>query len=182
MLSVKLTAFSKVLITLIVVGAVGAGIYVNRDKLAPGAKTTDSQVPPVARLPEPPATPGDTRPGDTKPGASTTQPATPALESKPGCTDKPEVRFYVWAWNAQMGLMLANGGKQAAEKSLMCAKGVNLKLIREDNTDTMQSLLLSFAEELKKGDKNPSKGAHYVGIMGDGSAAFLKGINDRLVK
>src|SRR5262249_37294245 len=88
----------------------------------------------------------------------------------------------VWAWNAQMGLMLANGGKQAAEKSLMCAKGVNLKLIREDNTDTMQSLLLAFAEELKKGDKNPAKGAHYVGIMGDGSAAVLKCINARVVK
>src|SRR5262249_39777936 len=103
-------------------------------------------------------------------------------EPKAGCADKPEVRFYVWAWNSQMGMMYAAGGKQAAEGSLMCKHGVNLKLIREDNTDNMQALLLAFAEELKTGAKNPGKGAHFVAIMGDGSAQFLKGINDRLGK
>ena len=74
-----------------------------------------------------------------------------------------------------MGLMYATGGKQAAEGSLMCKHGVNLKLIREDNTDNMQSLLVAFAEELKKGDKNPAKGAHFVAIMGDGSARVPEG-------
>jgi len=100
----------------------------------------------------------------------------------PGCADKPEVRFYHWAWNAQMGMILANGGKQAAAGSLMCKNGVNLKLIREDNTDQMQALMATFAEGLKKGEKNPASGAHFVAIMGDGSAVFLKGLNDRLRK
>ncbi|HKA90806.1 MAG TPA: OmpA family protein [Haliangiales bacterium] len=171
----KLTAFSKVLITLIVVGAVGAGVYLNRDKLMPGAKKVDSNVPPTAQLPDQPAQPTGDKPAPPAPKPMMAEP-------KPGCADKPEVRFYVWAWNAQMGMMYATGGKQAAEGSLMCKHGVNLKLIREDNTDNMQSLLLAFAEELKKGDKNPAKGAHYVGIMGDGSAQFLKGLNDRLAK
>jgi outer membrane protein OmpA-like peptidoglycan-associated protein len=174
---VKLTAFSKLLITLIVVGAVGAGLYLNRDKLAPGAKKVDSNVPPTAQLPDQPAV----QPGDkAAPKTPTARP--PMAEAKPGCADKPEVRFYVWAWNAQMGMMYATGGKQAAEGSLMCKHGVNLKLIREDNTDNMQSLLLAFAEDLKKGEKNPAKGAHFVAIMGDGSAQFLKGLNDRLGK
>jgi OOP family OmpA-OmpF porin len=100
----------------------------------------------------------------------------------PGCADKPEVRFYHWAWNAQMGMILANGGKQAAAGSLMCKNGVNLKLIREDNTDQMQALMATFAEGLKRGEKNPASGAHFVAIMGDGSAVFLKGLNDRLRK
>jgi outer membrane protein OmpA-like peptidoglycan-associated protein len=78
--------------------------------------------------------------------------------------------------------MLATGGKQATEGSLMCKRGVNLKLIREDMTDQMQNLLVTFAEALKKGEANPKVGAHYVAIMGDGSAAFLKGLNDRLAK
>jgi OOP family OmpA-OmpF porin len=98
----------------------------------------------------------------------------------PGCPTLPEVRFYHWAWNAQMGLMFATGGKQAAAGSLMCKHGVNLKLIREDSADNMQAQLVSFAEALKSGAANPSKGAHFVAIMGDGAAMFLKGLNDRL--
>jgi len=170
---VKLTAFSKILITLVVLGAVGTGLYINRDKIAPSAKPQGSNVPPSAPLPDP-AAPND--------GKTPAHPVAALPEAKPGCATLPEVRFYLWAWNAQMGLMQATGGKQAAEGSLMCKHGVNVKLVREDNTDNMQSLLLSFAEELKKGEKNPPKGAHFVAIMGDGSAQFLKGINDRLVK
>jgi len=113
------------------------------------------------------------------PAAATTKAPAPA---GPGCADKPEVRFYHWAWNAQMGLILATGGKQATAGSLMCKNGVNLKLIREDNTDQMQALMATFAEGLKKGEKNPAAGAHFIAIMGDGSAMFLKGLNDRLRK
>jgi ABC-type nitrate/sulfonate/bicarbonate transport system substrate-binding protein len=111
--------------------------------------------------------------------------AGPAAATKPAasdCAGKPEVRFYHWAWNAQMGMILANGGKQTAPDSAMCKHGVNLKLIREDNTDQMAALMATFAEGLKKGEKNPAAGAHFVAIMGDGSATFLKGLNDRLRK
>jgi OmpA-OmpF porin, OOP family len=107
--------------------------------------------------------------------------AAPAAAASP-CAGKPEVRFYIWAWNAQMGMILSNGGKQAAPGSPMCKHGVNLKLIREDNTDQMQALMATFAENLKKGQAQPATGAHFVAIMGDGSAVFLKGLNDRLRK
>jgi len=162
----KLTPLSKGLITLLVLGAVGAAVYTNRDKLsklAPEAEHQKSAVPPKAELPSDPSL------------------AVPAAGA-PGCADKPEVRFYHWAWNAQMGLIYATGGKQAAQGSLMCKNGVNLKLVREDNTDQMGNLMASFAEGLKKGEANPSQGAHFIAIMGDGSAAFLKGLNDRLRK
>src|SRR5215471_19963163 len=79
-------------------------------------------------------------------------------------------------------MILATGGKQAVEGSLMCKYGVNLKLIREDNTDQMQALMATFAEGLKKGEAQPANGAHFIAIMGDGSAMFLKGLNDRLRK
>jgi outer membrane protein OmpA-like peptidoglycan-associated protein len=162
----KLTPLSKTLVTLLVLGAVGTAVYKNRDKLsqlAPEAEHQKSAVPPKAELPSDPAL------------------AVP-VAAAPGCAGKPEVRFYHWAWNAQMGLIYATGGKQAAEGSLMCKNGVNLKLIREDNTDQMASLMATFAEGLKKGEANPSQGAHFVAIMGDGSAPFLKGLNDRLRK
>ena len=102
--------------------------------------------------------------------------------STPGCLDEPEMRFLLWAWNSQMGLMFANGGPQATENSLMCSEGVNLKLLRQDDPAKMQEELVTFAQELKRGNANPSKGAHFVAIMGDGSAAFLKGLNDTLKK
>jgi len=101
-------------------------------------------------------------------------PAAPA-----GCADKPEVRVLVWAWNAQMGAMLATGGPQAVKGSLMCRNGVNLKLIRQDDSGKMQESLVAFATELAK-TPNPTDGAHFVVIMGDGAATFLKGLNDAL--
>lgn len=62
--------------------------------------------------------------------------------------------------------------------SLICKHGVNLSLVREDNADQMANL----GEALKRGEAEPRKGAHFVTIMGDGSAQFLKGLNDRLAQ
>src|SRR3954468_9837629 len=102
---VKLTPLAKLLVTLVILGAVGAGVYSQRDKLFPGKKPQTVSVPPKVDLD----------------GSGSAAVATPkvALDSKPGCADKPEVRLYHWAWNAQMGMMYATGGKQAAEGSLM---------------------------------------------------------------
>jgi outer membrane protein OmpA-like peptidoglycan-associated protein len=137
--------------------------------IAPAAPTRESAVPVKADLP-------NTTPSSQ--GAPTGSFTPPGKE--PGCTDKPEVRMLVWAWNAQMGAMLANGGPQATTGSLMCRHGVNLKFIRQDDSSKMQEELVAFATELSQGKANPTRGAHYVCIMGDGSATFLKGVNDTL--
>ena len=100
----------------------------------------------------------------------------------PGCADKPEVRLLGYAWNAQMGLLYANGGAQATPGSLMCRHGVNLKFIRQDDNGKMQEALVAFATQLSQGNPNPDKGAHFCAIMGDGSAAFLQGLNTTLAK
>ena len=140
------------------------------DKVVPAAKGRDSVVPESADLPDLPAS-------QAAP-ASNQNVAMPG--ERPGCTDQPEVRLYHWAWNAHMGAMFANGGKQSTEGSLMCKNGVNLKFIREDDVSKMQEGLIAFASALKDGEQNPSRGVHFVTIMGDGGAAFLKGLNDTL--
>ena len=162
----KLTPLAKALISVVVVGAVGLGIYKERDRLFPGKKPAETQEVGKVVLPDDPT-------------ANKTQ---PVMTGKPGCADKPEVRLYHWAWNAQMGLMYATGGPQATEGSLMCKHGVNLKLVREDDTNNMQAQLATFAQELKNGAKNPTKGAHFIIIMGDGGAQFFKAMNDNLDK
>jgi OOP family OmpA-OmpF porin len=174
----RLTVAGKAVGTILAVGVlVGAWRLWNRygsgisEKLAPSARVKESVVPAKADLPPL----SGTQSAGSSSGGSTALPGT-----QPGCTDKPEVRMLVWAWNAQMGAMFANGGPQATQGSLMCQHGVNLKFIREDDSSKMQEALAAFATDLKAGHANPSKGAHFVGIMGDGSATFLKGLNDTL--
>ncbi len=156
---------------------VGAGIvgyalkeYGILDKLIPSAKVRSSTD--IERIELPTTT--------TSSSSNVTAVSMPG--SRRGCDDKPEVRFYHWAWNAQMGLMFATGGPQSSDGSFMCKEGVNLRFVREDDSSKMQEALVAFATELKGGTKNPTKGAHFVAIMGDGAATFLKGINDTLRK
>ena len=112
------------------------------------------------------------------PAAAVEAAAMPGM--RPGCADLPEVRFLHSAWNAQMGLMFATGGPRATEGSLMCSHGVNLKLIREDDIGKRAEALAVFARELAAGTASPEQGAPFISIPGDGSAAFLQGLNDSL--
>lgn len=86
----------------------------------------------------------------------------------------PEIRVLVWAWNSQMGLMLANGGKQTTQNSIMEKHGVKVKLTRQDDAEKMKADLAAFAQEHYNGNKQPTGGAHFVQIMGDGSAQFAE--------
>ena len=99
---------------------------------------------------------------------------------KPGCADLPEVRLLHRAWSSQMGLMFAAGGRQATAGSLMCRYGVNLKLTREDDAGRMREALAAFARELRGGAAQPAQGACFAVVSGDGTAAFLKTLNDSL--
>src|SRR5687768_1361255 len=174
----QLTPLGRVLVVLSGLAPVGYGLYRYGaldglkgvvDKIAPKAKERASVVPQKADLPE--AQQGD---------ASTQVAALPMPGAGVGCSSKPEVRALIWAWNSQMGLMFANGGAQSTDGSLMCKNNVNLRLIRQDDVSKMQEDLITFANEVKKGNRQPTKGAHFVSIMGDGTATFLKGVNDTL--
>jgi outer membrane protein OmpA-like peptidoglycan-associated protein len=169
----KLTPLAKVIIVLALL--VAAFFSVRRfapgllDKIVPSAKAREAVVPAKADLPDLPTS------AATASNRTFSMPGT-----GPGCEDKPEVRFYHWAWNSQMGLMFATGGPQSTEGSLMCKNGVNLKFNREDDAGKMQEALIAFATDLQAGQANPKRGTHFVAIMGDGSATFLKGLNDTL--
>ena len=138
-------------------------------KLVPQAATKESVVPTRADLPNAAYSAAS--------GLAVSLP-----ESDPGCTDRPEVRMLGYAWNAQMGLLFANGGPQATRGSLMCKYGVNLRWERQDDNGKLQENLVAFANELKRGNKNPGSGVHFITIMGDGAAAFLAGLNETLAK
>jgi OOP family OmpA-OmpF porin len=172
----KLKTPGKIAIFLVVLGIIFGGYRFMSARgmvpdIIPGAKTKGSEVPIVRDIKDRataaiPANVGDIRmPGDS------------AVSG-----DKGQVRFLCWAWNSQMGMMFANGGPKTTEGSLMQKNGVNLQLTRQDDASKMQEALLAFATELSQGNANPTKGAHFVAIMGDGSAAFLAGLNKQLEK
>lgn len=141
------------------------------EKLAPHARTRASVTPQEAQLPEF---------IEAQAGISPTAAALP--QAGPGCANRPEVRVEVWAWNAQMGLMLATGGAHATVGSAMCAHDVNLSLSRQDDGTKMREDLVAFATALKNGESQPKTGTAFVAVMGDGSAAFLSELNATLDK
>jgi outer membrane protein OmpA-like peptidoglycan-associated protein len=157
-------------LTVVILAVLGYIGYHYRDTLIPGRSGQSSVTPKTVDLAPGPETPGSVNANYKTPG------------SRPGCTDASEIRMNLWAWNSQMGLMAATGGKQAAEGSLMCDEKVDLHLIREDDGNKMQENLTAFASALKNGEAQPKDGVHFVAIMGDGAPAFLKGLNDVLGK
>jgi OmpA-OmpF porin, OOP family len=174
----QLTPFGRFMIVIAGLALVGYGLHRYGvlgsareifSKLVPAAKQRESVVPSKADLPD---------------VASTESRGTVEAVAMPGttqgCSDRPEVRMLIWAWNSQMGAMFANGGARSTQGSLMCQHGANLTFIRQDDSGKMQEDLIAFANSLKHGDSNPSKGAHFVSIMGDGSATFLQGVNNTL--
>ncbi len=168
--SFRLTPFARVFVGLIGVStlsyvAMRQGIF---ERLAPHAKARPAVTPGAAPLPE------------FVEHAASTPRAAPGKAI--GCTNQPEVRVEVWAWNAQMGLMLATGGPKATPSSAMCARGVNLRLLRQDDGTKMREDLVAFATALKNGEAQPKTGTTFVAIMGDGSAAFLSELNAVLGK
>lgn len=166
-----LKPLGKLAILILVVG-LAVGVWRSWSRLAPSAAAKNSVVPGKISLPTNEAVAGGNGGSDGGGGASMVP-----VALNPGCADKPEVRLLGYAWNAQMGLLYANGGAQATPGSLMCRHGVNLKFIRQDDNGKMQEALTAFATQYAQGNPNPDKGAHFVAIMGDGSAAFLQGLN-----
>lgn len=142
----------------------------NISSMLPGAKGADSSVPITADLPQFGGAPIPTSVKDmTLPGSGRSDSGT-------------EIRGLIWAWNAQMGMMFANGGPETTNGSLMSKNGVKLKLTRQDDVSKMQEGLVEFATQLSQGVGQPTRGNHFVCIMGDGAPSFLAGVNETLAK
>ena len=106
----------------------------------------------------------------------------PLPASTPASVRSTLIRGEIWEWNAQIGLIYANGGASTTKSSLMEKHGVNLTLIRQDDTGKMQEDLIACAREISNGSSQCSNGANFVLIMGDGSGQFLAAINPQLKK
>ncbi|MBV9467841.1 MAG: hypothetical protein JOZ57_01195, partial [Abitibacteriaceae bacterium] len=166
----RLTPVGKIVILVLAIGF-ASGVWRYWNRIAPVAKESQSVVPKKIDLPSS---------SNVSAISSNSGGGSVPTGDAAGCTGKPEVRLLGYAWNAQMGMLLAAGGPQATVGSLMCKHGVNFKFSRQDDNGKLQEALVAFATDLSRGNPNPARGAHFVTIMGDGGAAFLQGLNTTL--
>jgi len=170
-MSVKVKKGPLLTLLTIVIGGLGLSYAYNHGYLGP-ASAGPASIPQVAAIPD--ATEAVI--------PQVAVPIAPLPTATPAAVPGPSVRFLGMAWNAQMGLAFANGGPKTTVGSLMEKHGVNLTFTRQDDCMVMQTQLIAFAKSLKTGDPNPTDGAHFVAVMGDGSAAFIAGMWDELKK
>ena len=97
-------------------------------------------------------------------------------------SNKPLVRIAGYAWNAQSGIIVSNGGPKTTKGSLMEKNGVNLEIIRQDWLSELRNMQMKFIEEFDKGAKFPTsdKSAFAVMIMGDGAPFYISSVQKSL--
>lgn len=106
--------------------------------------------------------------------------ALPLPSSSPSSIAGLVVRFQIWAWNANIAALFSNGGPSTTKGSLMEQNGVKVRFERQDDSGVMRDQQIAFAEEYCPTGSEPSKGVHFVDIMGDGAAQYLGPANDKL--
>ena len=122
--------------------------------------------------------PSSSTPGSTPSNGTsvTTGTSSTNFDPKDVCSSGKKVNILVWAWNAQMGLMNANGAPQSTSQSIMCQNGVNLNIQRQDDADKMKSELASFAQSTESGECKPRKWNALCGDHGRWRRGVFEGL------
>jgi OmpA-OmpF porin, OOP family len=163
----KLTFFSKALITLLVAGGIGYAVY----KLSPGLKAEESKA--TDRI--------EVTNEDVNVNTSSAEMPVPSITELSGeVKSKPLVKIAGYAWNAQSGIIVANGGPKTTKGSLMEKNGVNLEIVRQDWLTELRNLQMKFIDEFHNGKAIPSEGAAGIMIMGDGVPFYISSAQQAL--
>jgi OmpA-OmpF porin, OOP family len=162
----KLTFLSKALITLLAAGGIGAAVYF----LSPGLKTSESKK--LEKL--------DVVDTDVNNITTSDEMPLPTANPSSAMASKPLVRIAGYAWNAQSGIIVANGGPKTMSGSLMEKNGVNLELIRQDWLTELRNLQMKFVDEISKGNNFPKEGVAGIMIMGDGVPFYLSSVQQAI--
>ena len=157
----KLTTFSELLIVVGGIGAILGAIYF----ISPGIKTAVSKQLNGIEL----------NSGDVNNVTNAEKIALPSKEISSDVSGKPVVRIAGYAWNAESGMIVANGGAKTTKGSLMEKNGVNLEIIRQDWLKELTVMQMKFIEEFDQGQAFPKsdKSAFAIMIMGDGAPFYI---------
>lgn len=162
----NLTLFSKSLIALVVAGGIGGAVYF----LSPGLRVDESKA--VEKL--------NVSDKDVNNVVTSAELPVPGEEASSIVASKPVVRIAGYAWNAQSGIIVSNGGPKTTQGSIMEKNGVNLEIIRQDWLSELRNLQMKFVEEFDKGNSFPKEGAAGIIIMGDGVPFYISSAQQAL--
>lgn len=164
----KLTTLSELLIVVVAIGVILGGVYY----ISPGIKTAVSKQLDGMEL----------NSTDVNNVTNAQKIALPSTEISTEVSGKPLVRIAAYAWNAQSGIIVSNGGPKTTKGSLMEKNGVNLEIIRQDWLSELRNMQMKFIEEFDKGEAFPSsdKSAFAVIIMGDGAPFYISSVQKSL--
>jgi outer membrane protein OmpA-like peptidoglycan-associated protein len=162
----NLTFFSKALIVLVVAGAVGSAVYF----LSPGLRVEESKKLDKLSLTD----------QDVNNVTTSAELPLPEIDQAGDVAGKPLVRIGGYAWNAQSGIIVANGGAKTSKGSLMEKNGVRLEMVRQDWLSELRNLQMKFVDEFDKGNNNPSEGVAGIMIMGDGVPFYISSAQQAL--
>ncbi|OAV44135.1 OmpA family protein [Lewinella sp. 4G2] len=162
----RLTTLSKLLITFLVVGIVGFLIWkfspevaIEESQQLDGINVDDSDVNNITDAAKLPLA-GESR------------------SSKVG--NLPLTRMAAYAWNAQSGIIGANGGPFTTQGSMMEANNVNLEIIRQDWLSELRNLQMKFVQEFDAGEAHPDQGVFAIMMMGDGAPYYISSVQQAL--
>lgn len=93
-----------------------------------------------------------------------------------------EIRAGIMGWNAQSGILYANGGVKTTKGSFMEQNNVKLHLITQNNCTEQANQLYAFIEDYSKGNRNSTKGYQMIAWMGDGVPGLVTGLNETIKK
>ena len=162
----SLTTFSKALIAILVAAAIGAAVYF----LSPGLRVDESKT--LEKI--------DVADKDVNNVTKSAELPLPETEASSDVSSKALVRIAGYAWNAQSGIIVANGGPKTTKGSLMEKNGVNLEIVRQDWLTELRNLQMKFVEEFDQGKNYPKEGAAGIMIMGDGVPFYLSSVQQAL--
>jgi outer membrane protein OmpA-like peptidoglycan-associated protein len=167
----RFTTGFEIMLVALIVGVVGTGLYY----LTPGLRVTESKQLSEMEL--------DQSEVDNVTNATLID--LPSLEPSTAIASQPRVRLAAYAWNAQTGIIVANGGPITTKGSLMEQNGVNLQIIRQDWLSELRAMQMKFVEQYDAGQEYPEsdKAAFAIMMMGDGAPFYIstmqKALNEK---
>ncbi|RCH56344.1 hypothetical protein DJ568_00335 [Mucilaginibacter hurinus] len=162
----NLTTFSKALIAIIFAGIIGFLVYY----FSPGLRIDASKAGDRLELSD----------QDVNNVITSEELPLPGNDASSEVSSKPLVRIGGYAWNAQSGIIVANGGPKTTKGSLMEQNGVNLEIVRQDWLSELRNLHLKFVEEFDQGKPMPQQGVAAIIIMGDGAPFYISSVQQAL--